>query len=151
MAVSWVEGDTVVSVPTIQGRLHFVWGDGGHNGPRRLSVVSLTGSVFVESGVVNNSPRAAVKLGSNDHSAAPGHRVIDRDLLKDAQADVTVQALLDLVLPVEGHLAGCVDSHRTVLLVSEDAERRRVLHEAERPMLSTIKGTVFKPVHDVLF
>ena len=114
-------------------------------------MVSLAGSVTIEGSVVNNSPWAAIKLGSDDHSAAPSHWVIDRDLLKDTQTDITVQTLLDRLLPVEGHLTGCVDGHGCGLLVSKDPERRRILHEAERLMLATVESTTFESVQDVLF
>ena len=151
MAVCWVEGDTVVSMPAVQCGLDLVWGNGGHNGPWRLSVVSLARSVTIEGSVVNNSPWTAIKLGSDDHSAAPSHWVIDRNLLEDPQTDVTVQTFLDGLLPVEGHLTGCVDCHRAGFLVSKDPERRRVLHKAERLMLATVECTAFESVQDVLF
>ena len=150
MAVCWMQGNTVIAMPAVKCGLDFVWRNGGDNGPWRLSVMSLTRSMLVEGSVVNNSPGAAIKLWSNDHPAAPSHWVIDRDLLKDAQADVTVQALLDRLLPVEGHLTGGVDGHGLGFLVSKDAERRRVLHEAERLMLATVEGTLFESVHNVL-
>ncbi len=90
VAVCWMQGNTVISMPAVKCGLDFVWGNGGDNGPWRLSVMSLPRSMLVEGSVVNNSPGAAIKLGSNDHSAAPSHWVIDRDLLEDAQADITV-------------------------------------------------------------
>ena len=114
-------------------------------------MVSLARSVTIEGSVVDNSPRAAIKLGSDDHSAAPSHWVIDRNLLEDPQTDVTVQAFLDGLLPVEGHLTGCVDCHRAGCLVSKDPKRRRVLHEAERLMLATVECTAFESVQDILF
>ena len=114
-------------------------------------MVSLAGSVTIEGSVVNNSPGTAIKFGGNDHPAAPSHWVIDRNLLEDAQTDVTVQTLLDRLLPVEGHLTGSVDGHRCGLLISKDPERRRVLHEAERLMLATVESTTFESVQDVLF
>ena len=151
MAVSWVQGDTVITMPAVQRGLDLVWRNGGHNGPWRLSVVSLARSVTIEGSVINNSPWTAIKLGSDDHPAAPSHWVIDRDLLEDTQANVTVQTLLDGLLPVEGHLAGGVDGHRCGLLVSKDPKGRRVLHESERLMLATVESTAFESFQDILF
>ena len=146
-----MQGDTVVTMPAIQCCLDFLWRNGGHNGPWRLSVVSLARSVTIESSVVHNPPWTAIKLGSNDHPAAPSDWVIDRDLLEDAQANVTVQTLLDRLLPMKGHLTGGVDCHRCGLLIGKDLEGRRVLHEAERLMLATVESTALESVQDVLF
>ena len=113
--------------------------------------MSLTRSMFVQGSVIDNSPRTPIQLWSDDHSAAPCHWVIDRDLLEDTKADVAVKALLDLFLPVEGDLTGSVHCHRCGLLIHKDAEWGRVFHQVERLVFTTIEGAAFEPVHDVLF
>ena len=123
-----MQGDTVITMPAVQGGFDLVWGNCGDNGPWRLSVVSLTGSMFVEGSIINNSPWTAIKFWSDDHSAAPCHWVINRDLLEDTQTDITVQAILDLLLPMEGNLAWGVHCHGSGPLLHKEAERRRVLH-----------------------
>ena len=81
MSVSWMEWNAVVPVPVVEGRLDLVWRDGGHDGPWRLHVVSLTRGVLVKSSVVDNSPGGAIRFGSDDHSAAPRDRIVNWNLL----------------------------------------------------------------------
>ena len=89
-------------------------------------------------------------FGRDDHPAAPGDRSVDRDFLQDTKADISVQALLDSLLPVERNLAGTVNSSRPGLLVNEDPERRGAVHQVEGLVLADIEGAGLVPVQDVL-
>ena len=53
----------MIAVPAVHHRLHLLAGYGGHNRPRRLSVVCLSGSNFVEFYVVDNTARLAICIG----------------------------------------------------------------------------------------
>ena len=113
-------------------------------------MVSLSRSMFVEAGVVHHTARRAVMFGRDDHPAAPGDRSVDRNFLQDTEADVSVQALLDSLLPVERNLAGTVNSSRSGLLVNEDPERRGAVHQMERLVFTDIESAGLVPVQDVL-
>ena len=69
VTVSWVEGHTVVTVPTVHHRLDLVGRDGGHDGPGRLRVVGLARSVLVQVGVVHHPPGRAISLRCDNHAA----------------------------------------------------------------------------------
>ena len=140
----------MVPIPTVKGGLHLASRDGGHDGPGGLGVVCLAWGVFVEGREVHYSPRCPVMFGSDDHAAAPLHRLIDRHPLKDAKLHVPVQASLDLVTPVDGDLAGCVDSHRSGRLISEEAEGRTVIHELEGLVFTAVEAAGRVPLEDVL-
>ena len=89
-------------------------------------------------------------FGRDHHPAAPSDGIIHRDLLQDAETDISVQAVLDGLLPVERDLTGSVDSHRPSLLVNKDPERRGAVHQVEGLVLADIEGTGLVPVQDVL-
>ena len=112
--------------------------------------MSLSGSMFVEAGVVHDTARIAVMFGCDDHPGAPGDWSVDRDFLQDPKADISVQALLDSLLPVEGNLAGTVNCDRLGILVNKDPEGRRAVHQVEGLVLADIEGTGLVPVQDVL-
>ena len=150
MSVGRVEGDTVVAVPAVQDRLDLPCRDGGHDGPGGLSVVGLPRSMFVEAGVVHDTARIAVVFGCDDHPVAPGDWSVDRDFLQDTKAHISVQALLDSLLPVEGNLAGTVNCDRLGLLVNKDPEGRRAVHQVEGLVLTDIEGAGLVSVQDVL-
>ena len=89
-------------------------------------------------------------FGSDDHAAAPLHRLIDRHSLKYAKLLVPVQASFDLVTPVDGNLAGCVDSHRPGRLISKEAEGRTVIHELEGLVFTAVETAGRVSLEDVL-
>ena len=95
MSVSGVKWDTVVPMPVVKGSFDLVRGNGGDDGPWRFCVVSLTRGMLVERSVVNNSSRTTVRLRGDDHSTTPCDRVIDRNLLQDTKADVSVKAFFN--------------------------------------------------------
>ena len=96
----------MVTVPAIQDRLDFVGRYGGDDGPGGLRVVSLAGGVLIEIGVVHHSPGRAVSLGCDHHAAGPSDWVVHRNSLQNTQADISVESILDSLLPVQGNLAG---------------------------------------------
>ena len=110
----------------------------------------LSGGVFVEASVVNNTARGAVMFCSYHHAAAPADGGVDWDFLQDAQPDVSVEAVLDSLLPVERNLTGTVNSSRPSLLVNEDPERRRAVHQAEGLVLTDVEGAGLVSLQDVL-
>ena len=89
-------------------------------------------------------------FGRDHHPAAPSDGIVHRDLLQDAEADISVQTVLDGLLPVKRDLTGSVDSHRPSLLVNKDPERRGAVHQVEGLVLADIEGTGLVPVQDVL-
>ena len=95
MSVSWMEWNAVVPMPVVKGSFDLVRGDGGDDGPWRFCVVSLTRGMLVERSVVNNSSRTTVRLRGDDHSTTPCDRVIDRNLLQDTKADVSVKTFFN--------------------------------------------------------
>ena len=104
MSVGRMEGNTVISVPAVQHRLDLVGRNRGDNRPRRLGVMCLTRSMFVETGVVNHSPGRPVSLWSYHHATAPGDGIVDWNFLKDAEPDIPIKAVLDRLLPMKGNL-----------------------------------------------
>jgi hypothetical protein len=66
-------------------------------------VVRLPSGVLVELLEIYSPPEGPVLLGADDHSVAPSVWGPQGDLLEYSQADVPVQACLDLVLPVDGY------------------------------------------------
>ena len=140
----------MVPVPAVQDRLDLVGGDGGHDGPWRLCVVGLAGSMLVEVGVVHHPPRGAVRLWCDHHPAAPGDWSVDWNFLQDTKPDISVQTILDCFLPVKRNLAGTVISNGPSLLVNKNPERRRAVHQVERLMLTDIEGAGLVSVQDVL-
>ena len=151
VSVCRVEWDTVVPMPVVQGRLDLVRRDGGHNGPRRLRMVSLTWCVFVEGSVVYNSSRTPIWFGSDDHPAAPCDWVIDWNFLQDPKTDVPVKAFFDSRFPVEWNLTWRVDSNWSGIFVHKNTEWRRILHQVERLMFTTIKSAGLVPLQDISF
>ena len=113
-------------------------------------MVSLARSVSVESCIGYNTARGTVMLGCDHHPTAPSDGVIHRDLLQDTETDISVQAVLDRLLPVERDLTGSVDSHGLSLLVNKDPERRGAIHQAKGLVLADIESTGLVPVQDVL-
>ena len=110
----------------------------------------LSGGVFVEASVVNNTARGAVMFRRDHHPAAPADWSVDGNFLQDTQPDVSVEAVLDSLLPVERNLTGTVDSSRPSLLVNEDPERRRAVHQAEGLVLTDVEGAGLVSLQDVL-
>ena len=90
----------MVAVPCIKYSLLRMHGKGAGLVEGRLRMVSLPGGMPIELLEVDSPPEGPVLLGADDHSVAPSVR---GDLLEDSQADVPVQARLDLVLPVDGY------------------------------------------------
>ena len=89
--------------------------------PERLCMVGLawTVSVSMDRLEVYNSSWSSVMLLLNKHVRAPFYRIIDRNTFKDTKANVTLQALLDLFLPVywnggwrEGSYRFCILIHK---------------------------------------
>ena len=150
VSVGRMEWNTVISVPAVHHRLDLVGRDGGDDGPGRLSVMCLSGGVFVEASVVNNTARGAVMFCRDHHPATPRDWSVDRNFLQNTQPDVSVEAVLDSLLPVERNLAGTVNGDRLGLLVNEDPERRGAVHQMERLVFTDIESAGLVPVQDVL-
>ena len=100
VSVCWVKWDTMIPMPVVQGRLDLAWRDGGHNGPRRLRMMSLTWGMLVEGSVVHNSSWTSIRFGSDNHPAAPCDGVVDWNFLQDTKADVSVKAFFDGRFPM---------------------------------------------------
>ena len=84
-------------------------------------MVCLSGGMLVEGGKVNHPPGTSISFRADNHAMAPCARVIDRNLLEYSQVSVTVKSPLDILLPVEGDLAGGVDSHRDRIIIDKYA------------------------------
>ena len=81
---------------------------------------------------------------------APGDWVIHRDFLQNTKVTVSVQAPLDILLPVERYLAGGVHCYGGGIIIHKYAEGRRAIHERECLFLAAIKGTAAVPIQYVL-
>ena len=139
----------MVSVPTVDSALDLASRDRGDYGPRWLCVVGLAGGPLVQLSVVNYSSWAPIRFGCDDHSCAPGDRVIDWNFLQYTELTVTVQTFLYIFLPVEWDLTGSVNSDWDGISFHEQAERRGVVHERERLVLATIKCTTAVSIQDI--
>ena len=80
----------------------------------------LSGCGPVEGSEVYDSPGGAIGLGGNHHARAPGDWVVDGHFLENLQVAVSIQPSLDLFLPMEWDLAGCVYGYRFGLWVCKD-------------------------------
>ena len=94
----------MIAVPAVHGTLDLVAGDGGDNCPGSFSMMCLSGSKLVEWSKVNYAAGTSVRLWTDDHAMAPHHWVVNRNFLKDSKVTVTVQASLDISLPVNGYV-----------------------------------------------
>jgi hypothetical protein len=81
---------------------------------------------------------------------APGDRIIYRDFFQNTKLTVSVQAPLDILLPVKRYLAGGVYCYRGCVIRHKYAERRRAIHEWEWLSLTAIKSTAAVPIQYVL-
>ena len=84
--------------------------------------MGLARCILVHCSVINNTARTPIWFGGYDHPAAPTNRVIDWNLLKDTKLAVAVQTFLDIFLPVQGNLAGSVNSNGDSILVYKEAK-----------------------------
>ena len=91
---------------------------------RGLGVVGLAECMLVQGLKVNGASRLAVLLCADHHAVTPCHRRTDGYLLQHAEANVLVEACLNLVLPVDGHRDGGVTGHWRCILAKHKAERR---------------------------
>ncbi len=91
----------VVAIPRVKnGLLGSAWnGSGLVEGGR--TVVCLSRGVLVQGLEVYGPPERPVLLGAYHHSVAPSDGCAQGDLLKHAEADVSVQSPLHLLLPVD--------------------------------------------------
>ena len=71
-------------------------------------MVGLPGGMAVEWLKVDRPPERPVFLGADDHPMAPSHGRTQGDFLQYTQADISVQASLYLVLPVDWDWDWCV-------------------------------------------
>ena len=65
-AISWVEGDTGIPVPAVNGTLDFVTWYGGDNCPGGLRVVCLSRRMSVERGEVHHAAGSTLRFGADD-------------------------------------------------------------------------------------
>ena len=82
----------------------------------------LARCILVHCSVIHNTARTPIWFGGYDHPAAPTNRVIDWNLLKHTKLAVAVQTFLDIFLPVQGNLAGSVNSNGDSILVYKEAK-----------------------------
>ena len=98
----------VVAIPRVEdGLLGSVWnGSGLVEGGR--TVVRLSRGMLVQGLEIYGPPERPVLLGAYHHLVAPSDGCAQGDLLKHAEADVSVQSTLHLLLPVDRYLgSGC--------------------------------------------
>ena len=113
--------------------------------------MGLARCILVHCGVIYNTAGTPIWFGGYDHPAAPTNRVIYWNFLKDTKLAVTVQTFLDIFLPVQRNLAGSVNSNGDSILVYEEAQWWRAVHEREWLVLTAIKCTRLVPVQYILF
>ena len=90
-------------------------------------------------------------FGCDDHSSTPGDWVIDWNFFQYSKLTVAIKAFLDILLPVEGHLAGVVNSDWNGIIFNEQAEWRRVVHEGKWLVFTTIECTAAISIQDIFF
>ena len=149
MTVCRVNRYAVVSMPTVNSTLDLASRDRGDYGPWRLCVVGLAGGPLVQLCVVNNSSRASVRFGCDDHSGAPGDGVIDWNFFQYTELAVTVQTFLYIFLPVERDLAGSVNSDWGGISFHKQAKRRGVVHERKWLVFAAIECTTAVSIQDI--
>ena len=137
----------MVAVPCIEYSLLCMHGNGAGLVEGRLRMVSLPGGMPIELLEVDSPPEGPVLLGADDHSVAPSVRGPQGDLLKDSQADVPVQARLDLVLPVDGYWDRGVAWCCGVDVQGEGWAR----HHGEGLVLAYVKTTCSVELPEVVF
>ena len=74
--------------------------------------MSLPRAGIIQSLIVDCSPGGTIVLGCDVHPALPGHGGVQGNLFNHTQADVTLQALLHRLFPVDGHDSRALDSNR---------------------------------------
>ena len=84
VAIVFVQGNTIISVPAIENTFLFATGNGAYLVKRTLGVVDLSGSVEVKCLEVNRASGFAVFLRTHHHAMAPSHWLADWDGFQDA-------------------------------------------------------------------
>ena len=113
-------------------------------------MVSLPGCIFVKSSEIHHTTWASVRLGCYNHSVAPGYWVIYWHFLKDPKLTISVKTSFDISLPVEGDLAGCVNSNRFSIVIHKNAKWWRAIHERKWLIFTAVECTALVPVQYVL-
>ena len=102
-------------------------------------MVCLSWGKFVEWSKINHAAGTSVRFWTYGHTMAPHHWVA-----------VTVQAPLDISLPVNGYLAGSVDSARYGILLYKDTQWRGLVHKVQWLLFTAVECTAGVPLQDVL-
>ena len=131
----------MVSILSIKTNLPQVWRHLDCLVEVTLDRVGLPGTHLVQVLEVHCPPGlGGVLLGNHHHPAAPLCRCSQRDLGQDTHFDIIVKLLLDLLLPMHWYGEGLVECAWLCILFSKQLHSRRLFHQRERLLLTTIEG-----------